>query len=477
MSGSCAYYPDINHNVYIKVSLVSTILIENGTVLTINPESEVYPDGYLFIKDEQIADVDEGKAPESLRSQAAEIIDASNQVVMPGMVNSHVHLFQTLIRGLSDNRPLIPWLEEVAFPVYEKMEDEDIWLAVQLGIVENIRGGSTAVIDDITIPLNPDMYHTVFKVAQAIGLRYKMARGYSDTGYPEALMEQGEDVIANTLELHNAWCMDNDMLAIDFSPNVVWSTSKETLSSVGQLSQELNIGIHIHTAEDDRENEMCIESTGLRQIPWLEKMGVLGSKTQLAHGIWVTDDEIRLIAERGSSVVHNPVSNMFIATGVCPVDKLERAGIPVALGSDGQAVNNGQEMLDVLKWAANLQKIHHLDAAVLPPERVLHMACKAGAYAFGLSDRLGSLEPGKKADLILVDMSNSRMTIPTLSLPSLLVNFGRSEDVTTTIVNGKILMRNKEILVLDEESLLREFKQAREGLLKRAGVTEQGHKE
>jgi 5-methylthioadenosine/S-adenosylhomocysteine deaminase len=450
---------------------MSTILIENGAVLTINPEGEVYQDGYLFIEDDHISDIAEGKAPDSLRSQASEIIDASNQIVMPGLVNSHVHLFQTLIRGLSDNRPLLPWLEEVAFPVYEKMDDEDIWLAIQLGVVENIRGGSTAVIDDITIPLNPDMYHTVFKVVSAIGLRYKMARGYSDTGYPDALMEPGEDVIANTLSLHDTWCRDNDMLAVDFSPNVVWSTTKETLRRIGQLAQELNIGIHIHTAEDDLENDMCVESTGLRQIPWLDKMGVLGSKTQLAHGIWFTHDEISLIAERGSCVVHNPVSNMFIATGVCPVEKLEKKGIPVALGSDGQAVNNGQEMLDVLKWAANLQKIHHLDASILPPERVLEMACMGGAYAFGLPDHIGSLEPGKKADLILVDLSNSRMTIPTLSLPSLLVNFGRSDDVTTTIVDGKILMRDREFLVLDEDSLLHEFKQARTGLLKRSAVS------
>lgn len=451
------------------------LLIENGSLLTVNSSDKIIPKGYLFIVDDRIAAVGDGKAPDSILSQAHEIIDASDQIVMPGIVNSHVHLFQTLIRGLSDNRPLIPWLEEVAFPVYEKMENEDIELAVQMGIIENIRGGSTAVIDDITIPLNQGIYDAVFKMVKAIGLRYKMARGYSDTGYPDALMESGEAVIDNTQHLHETWCRDDDMLAIDFSPNVVWSTTKETLRVVAQLAQDWGIGIHIHTAEDDRENAMCVEKTGLRQIPWLHEMGVLGSKTQLAHGIWISDEEIELIAESGASVVHNPVSNMFIATGVCPVEKMEKAGVHVALGSDGQAVNNGQEMLDVLKWAANLQKVHNLDATVLPPEHVIQMACRNGAYAFGLPDQIGSLEPGKKADVILVDLGSSRMTLPTLSLPSHLVNFGRSGDVTTTIVNGQILMRENEILVLDEESLLSEFRLARTSLLIRAGIIDRVH--
>ena len=449
---------------------MSTILIEDGTVLTVNTECEVIANGYLFIEEDCIAFVGRGKAPDLVRNQAEEIIDATDQVVMPGLVNSHVHLFQTLIRGLSDNRPLIPWLEEVAFPIYEKMESEEVWLAVQMGIAENIRGGSTAVTDNITIPLDPELYDVIFKVAKAVGLRYKMARGYSDTAYPEALMESGEEVISSTQHLHETWCQGDDLLSIDFSPNVVWSTTDDTLLEIAHLAKDWGIGIHIHTAEDEKENDMCVQTNGLRQIPWLHKMGVLDHKTQLAHGIWITDEEIELLADTGTSVVHNPVSNMFIATGVCPVESMGKAGVPVALGSDGQAVNNGQEMLDVLKWAANLQKINSLDAAILPPEKVINMACRNGAYAFGQTDQIGSLEPGKKADVIIVDMDSSRLTMPTLSVTSLLVNFGRSEDVATTIVDGKILMLDKEILILDEEILQAEFRQARSRLLERAGI-------
>jgi len=447
------------------------LLIENGIVLTVNSSDNVYLEGYLYIENDRIKEVAGGSAPQEIRDQADEIIDAYGQIVMPGLINAHVHLFQSLIRGLSDNRPLIPWLEEVAFPVYEKMKREDIWLAVQMGIVENIRGGATTVIDDFTVCQPQETYDTVFRVMNEIGMRYKMARGYSDAGYPGFLMETGDEVIANTKHLFETWCKENDTLSIDFSPNVVWSTTPETLAKVAELADELGIGIHIHTAEAAHENSMCVEKNGMRQVPWLHHMGVLGPKTQLAHGIWIDDDEIGLIAESGACVVHNPVSNMFIASGICPVEKMLSVGVPVALGSDGQAVNCGQEMLDVLKWAVNLQKVHALDASILTPEQAIRLACQGGAYAFGQPDQIGSLEPGKKADVIIVDTDDSRLSLPSLSVPSLLVNFAKSGDVVTTIVNGAVLMQDRELTVFDEERLIKEFRASRAKLLSRAGIS------
>lgn len=448
-----------------------SILIENGHILTVNGENDVYPHGYLLIDGDHIAAVAEGETPDEVSSQADEIINASGQIVMPGFVNSHVHLFQTLIRGLSDNRPLIPWLEEVAFPVYEQMTAQDVYLAVMVGAIENIRGGTTTVTDNFTVKQNSEGYDAVFRAAKDMSIRYKMARGYSDTGYPDALMETGEEIIASTKRLLETWCRDDDLLSIDFSPNVVWSTTQETLVRITELAHEWDVGIHIHVAEDDEENHMCLEENGVRQVKWLADLGVLGAKTQLAHAIWVNEEEINLLAESGTSIAHNPVSNMFIGTGVCPVIAYREAGVHVAIGTDGQACNNGQEMLDVLKWVANLHKVSNLDAQVLTPEKVIQMACRNGAYAFGQPDLIGSLEVGKKADVILVDMGNSRLTMPSLSVPSLLVNFARTEDVVTTIVDGKILMRDREILVLDEDVLVKEFKAVRSDLLGRVGIS------
>ncbi len=177
-----------------------------------------------------------------------------------------------------------------------------------------------------------------------------------------------------------------------------------------------------------------------------------------------------LISQSGAVVVHNPVSYMFIGTGICPVEKLRQNGVRVALGTDGQAVSCGQEMVDVLMWTANLQKANNLNPEILSPEEIIQMATKNGAYAFGEPEQIGSLEIGKKAAHIIVDLDDPRMTVPTINLPSLLVNFAREEDVVTTIVNGKVLMKDKKILFLDEEDLVSEFKNARAGLLKRLAI-------
>ena len=449
---------------------MSSLLIEKGYLYLFNVVDDKTSTGYVVVEDNHITIVSEGSASENIRNQVDEVIDATGQIVMPGLINAHVHLFQTLIRGLSDDRQLIPWLEEVAFPVYENMQPEEIFLAVQMGIVENIRGGSTAVTDDFTVLQPREGFDAVFRAAKESGIRYKMARGYSDTGYPDPLMETAEHVITGTLELYDSWCKDNEMLSIDFSPNVVWSTTAETLEKVVQAARDHDLGIHIHTAEAREENTMCMKSNGMRQIPWLDKIGVLDPKTQLAHGIWINNDEMDLIAARGSVIVHNPVSNMFIGAGICPVDQLLEAGVRVALGTDGQAVNCGQEMLDVLKWTSNLYKINSFYSQNLPSEEILRFACQNGAIAFGQPEKIGSLEVGKKADLILVDLGDSRLSQPSLSISSQIVNYARKEDVVTTIVDGKVLMKDREILFLDEEVLMEEFRQARAGLINRIGI-------
>jgi 5-methylthioadenosine/S-adenosylhomocysteine deaminase len=239
---------------------------------------------------------------------------------------------------------------------------------------------------------------------------------------------------------------------------------------VNEKALEWGIGMHLHTAESEDELNKFVQETGMRHVEWLADRELLGPHFQLAHSVWLNGDEIEKIAESGAVPIHNPVCNMFCGSGVSPVPQMLSMNIPVAMGTDGQACNNGQEMMDTLKWAINVHKLNSRDAMILSPEQVIQMASRNGAFAFGLPEDIGSLEPGKKADLIIVDLDDPRMTVPTLNLPSLLVNFARAEDVVTTIVDGKILMRDKKILFLDEDELVNEFKQARTGLLKRAGI-------
>ena len=451
---------------------MTSMLIENGSLLTINTSDEIIPEGYLFIQDDCIVAVGKGKAPDSIRSQAHEIIDASGQIVMPGLVNAHVHLQQSLVRGLADDREVWDWVQNIAFPVYGEMTEGDVYLATMVGIVENIRSGTTAITDNQTVCSRPGNFDAAFKAAKESGVRYKLARGFNERGVPSQFIETTDSIIEDMTRLYENWHgQDNDRLHLDFNPHALFLVTEGTLLKAQELALEWGIGIHLHTAETEQEIEMFSQETGMRHVEWLADRDLLGPRFQLAHAVWLTDLEIEQIARSGAVPVHNPVCNMFCGSGVSPVPQMLEAGIPVAIGTDGQACNNGQEMIDTLKWVANIHKLNSRDAMILSPETVLRMACRNGAYAFGQPDSIGSLEIGKKADVIIVDLGDPRMTLPTLSMPSLLVNFARAEDVVTSIVDGKILMRDREILVLDEDELFTEFSASRTGLLERIGIS------
>jgi 5-methylthioadenosine/S-adenosylhomocysteine deaminase len=448
------------------------LLIENGYVLTVNISNDVYEKGYLYSEDDCIVAVADGDAPDSIRSQASKIIDASGQIVMPGLVNAHVHLQQTLVRGLADDRKTSDWVQNVAFPIYGEMDEEEVYFATIMGIIENIRSGATATTDNQTVRSRPGNFDAAFRAAKTSGIRYKLARGFNERGVPEQFIETTESIIGDMTRLYETWHgQENGRLRLDFNPHDLYFVTEATLIQAQEKALEWGIGIHLHTAETQEELEDFYQETGMYHVEWLADRELLGPHFQLAHAVWLTDEEIGKVAESGAVPVHNPVCNMFCGSGVSPVPQMLDAGIPVAMGTDGQACNNGQEMIDTFKWVANLHKLNSGDATVLSPEQIIQMACRNGASAFGQPELIGSLEPGRKADVIIVDLSDSRMTMPSLSIPSLLVNFAKSGDVATTIVDGNILMRDKEILVLDENKHLLEFRNARSKLLSRIGIT------
>jgi 5-methylthioadenosine/S-adenosylhomocysteine deaminase len=236
-----------------------------------------------------------------------------------------------------------------------------------------------------------------------------------------------------------------------------------------KLSQTWGSGTHIHVAEAQAEIQMNLKTRGLRHIEWLAKLGILGPKVQLVHSVWLEDNEIDLVAEHDAVVVHCPVSNMYLASGVARIPEMHKRGVKIALATDGPGSNNNQDMLEVLKTTALLHKVSSLDAMALLPEDVLWMACRGGAAAFGMPDQIGSLELGKKADLILVDM-DTPLAMPVHRVPSALVYNLSACDVDTVVVDGRILMLNKEILVLDEKALLARARQTCASLFARAQV-------
>jgi 5-methylthioadenosine/S-adenosylhomocysteine deaminase len=351
------------------------------------------------------------------------------------------------------------------------MNNEEVYLATMVGIIENIRSGATAVTDNQTVRSRAGNFEAGFRAGRDSGIRYKLARGFNERGVPDQFIETQEAILADMTGLYETWHnQENGRLRLDFNPHTLYLVTEDTLLRVNQQALEWSIGVHLHTAESQDELNMFAEETGMKHVEWLADRELLGPHFQLAHSVWLTEGEIKSIAESGAVPVHNPVCNMFCGSGVSPVPEMLKAGIPVAMGTDGQACNNGQEMMDTLKWTINVHKLNSRDANILSPEQVIQLATQNGSKAFGMPDQIGVLEEGKKADLIIVDLSDPRMTTPTLNLPSLLVNFAKKEDVVTTIVDGKILMKDRKILFLDEEELIKDFKLARAGLLERVGI-------
>ncbi len=453
-----------------QVKAMSGILIENGTILTLADSGSMLDPGYVYIEGDQITQVGSGKAPEELRKQAKTVINALHMAVMPGMVNSHSHLFQTFIRGLADDKPLLDWLKTAIWPVAQHMSGEEAYLAGMVGLLESMRGGATAVIDHQYIHADPTNDDGVFRAAQETGMRLMVARGWADMNYHPTLQETQERVISESTRLYQTYHEQaNGRLRFEFGPLIPWGCTDETMLKTHELARQWGVGTHIHVAETQTEVEMNLKDRGTRHIEWLATLGILGPDVQLVHSVWLDDHELDLVAESGAVVVHCPVSNMYLASGAARTSEMKRRGINVALASDGPGSNNNQDMMEVLKATALLAKVSTLDAMALLPQDVLWMACRGGSRAFGQPDQIGSLEVHKKADLVLVDL-DTPFAMPVHSAPSALVYNVSGGAVDTVIVDGQVLMRDKKVLCVDEKAVLKEAREVCERLFQRAGV-------
>ena len=294
-------------------------LIEDGIVLTVNQDQEVFDRGYLLIEGDRISDVAAGTPSAEIRGQADEVIDASDSLVMPGMVNAHVHFGDAFIRGLDDDRPLLGWLEEAAFPIYRHLNAEEARVGALMGAVDNIRGGATAVIDNVLIPNDSAGFDASFEAAAETGIRYNLVRGFVECGYSqEDLWEDFETVLSDVQRLHSTWHgKQNGRLRLGFGPVVPWGITAENIVRCAELAQDLGIGIHTHTAESEEEVQLTVEAYGMRPLEWFASLGVLGPNFQNAHSVWLDDNEIEQMAASRAAVVHNPVSNGFTSTGGC----------------------------------------------------------------------------------------------------------------------------------------------------------------
>lgn len=415
----------------------ASILVRGGTILTQDEERRTLR-GDVLVEGHRISAV--GK----VRKRARTTIDARGMLVMPGLVNAHTHAAMTLFRGLGDDLPLEEWLETRIWPAEEALTPPDVRAGADLAMAEMISSGTTAF---------NDMYHhedEVAKAAEHAGVR--CFAGFPVLDFPSGGLEPSE-MPARARAFLDRW-KGHDLVTPTVTPHATYSCGPATLDWCGKLAEEFDALIHTHCSETRKEVYDVEKRHGARPVEQLARHGCLTPRAVLAHCGYITKEEVKQIAAAGARVAHCPVSNLKLATGgTAPVPELLAAGVPVALGTDGPASNNTLDMFETMKFAALIHKHHRWDPTVLPAQTVLDMATRHGAACLGRDD-LGSIEPGKTADLILVDASSPRMQ-PLHDPVSQIVYAARGTDVSAVIVAGKVLMRDASLTTVDAKRAAR----------------------
>ncbi len=450
---------------------VGGIVIENVAIVTVDDAMTVHDPGWLHIDGSHIAAVGAGSPPTAIRSAAGRVIDGTGHAVMPGMTNAHTHLFQTFFRGLADDKPLLEWLRSCIWPGAVHLDGPSAYLAGLVGMVENLRTGATSIIDHQYVHVTDDIDDAVCRAADESGARFLLASGWADRNYPEAMCEDADQIIDRIRGVKDRWHgHDDDRIKVELAPLIPWGCSDDVMIATVNEARSWGAGTHIHCAETREEVDMSLEERGERHIEWLDRLGLLGDDVQLAHSVWLDDAELDTIAAHNATVVHCPVSNMYLASGVPRILDMRSRGINIALASDGPGSNNRQDMFEVLKSTVLLQKIHHLDAMALQPEDALQMACRGGAVALGASDDVGMIEAGRRADLVMIDL-RSVFVAPVHRVMSALVFNATPADVRHVIVDGRVVVEDGRATFVDEGELIAEATTMAGEVFARAGVS------
>ncbi len=420
-----------------------SILIKNSLILTQN-NSRRRIQGDVYIDDHVIVECSE--KPLSLEAEYK--IDGTNRLVLPGLINTHTHIPMTLFRGYGDDMVLGDWLAKRIWPVEAKLDKKAVEIGTELGLLEMISSGTTSYLD---------MYFfedAIAKVTERVGMRGFLGFSLIDFDTPE--YEAGE-LISQCEQFIRRW-KNNPLISPIIAPHSTYTCKPETLQNALEIATRHHVPLHTHCSETRDEVYGMEKKYGVRPVEQLKKYGLLQKGTILAHCGWITKNEILDMKNAGVSVSHCPVSNMKIATGgFAPVPELLDAHIPVGLGTDGAASNNTLDMFETMKFCALVHKNHRWDPTVLPAQTVVDLATLGGATTLGVQHTLGSLEEGKTADLIMIDLKKPHLT-PLHDPISHLVYAVRGTDVCTTIVNGTPLMLEKEFLTIDVEKTLEQSK-------------------
>ncbi|HKF01714.1 MAG TPA: amidohydrolase [Candidatus Sulfotelmatobacter sp.] len=432
-------------SVFAQQKQNADLIVTHGIVVTMDGTRAIYQDGAVAVRGDSIVAVGPREEVES-RFQAAQAIDARGGLVLPGFINGHTHVPMTLFRGLHDDVTLNDWLYKYIFPAEAKnVNEEFVRWGTRLAAAEQIRAGVTTFAD---------MYYFEDAIAEetkAAGMRGVLGETFIDFPAPDNKSEA--EMLAYTEKFLKRWQGDPLIHAAP-APHSIYTCSKKTLQDAAELARKYHAPILIHVAEMKKEWEDSEKANGMSPVQYLEKIGVLGPDIVAAHCIFVDEADRKLLAERGVGCVHNPSSNMMIASGVSPVPEMRAVGVAVGLGTDGPAgSNNDLDLMEEIDLAAKLAKISKMNPLALNAKSVVEMATIDGARAIHMEKEIGSIEPGKKADIILISL-NEANTLPMYDIYAQIAYSLKGSDVETVIIGGKVVMRDHRLLTVDEPKVL-----------------------
>jgi len=417
------------------------ILIRGGILLTMSGEDDPVEDPVIGIRDGKIVFVAKAGSSPLRGDRAKETLDASGSLILPGLVNTHTHSPMVAFRGLADDLPLMDWLHHHIFPVEAKyVNREMVYDASRLAIAEMILSGTTTFCDG---------YFYVSGVAQAAmdcGIRAVPGAGFLDLPFPDFPDPTNHAGIAE--KFIAKWLGRSPLVTPALFCHSPYTCNPETIRVVKEAARKAGVPFLIHVAETREEIAIMLKKHGLTSVRHLQRLGVLDEKTIAIHAVWVDDEEIDILSRCGVKVSHCPESNMKLASGFCPLTKMTDKGIVIGLGTDGAASNNDLDMFGEMDKAAKVDKVARMDPTVMKAETVLKMATIGGARVLGMEKEIGSIEPGKCADIILLDLKKPHLT-PLYNPYSHAVYAAAGSDVSTVIVNGKVLLRDRRLTTLD----------------------------
>lgn len=442
-----------------RIAVDVDLLIVGGTIVKMNPEREVLEDAAIAIKDGKFYMIGT-KSIVVRNTRPKRIIDATGKVIIPGLVNTHTHAAMSLFRGISDDLDLNDWLTKFIFPAEAKNVNEQFVRAgTRLAMAEMIRGGTTTYCD---------MYYFEDAVAdetKKAGMRGVL--GETIIKFPVSDNKTPEAALAYTEKFIKKW-QNDPLITPAAAPHAPYTLETATLKAIKEQSDRLNSAVVIHVAETKKERDDILTQYGKTPAAYLDSIGFLSNRTIAAHSVWLTSAEIDIYKQRGVGSAHCPTSNMKLASGVAPIPEMLVKNIAVGLGTDGAASNNDLNMWEEIDLAAKLHKLTSNDPKTLPAEQAFAMATIGGARALHLDDRIGSIQSGKQADLVILDM-DSLNQLPSYNVYSSLVYSTKASDVRTVIINGRIVMLDRRLLTLNESVIKKDATLYRDKIIKSLG--------